>query len=188
MFCDIDFGFTFNIKKLDWKNLYKPRNSQHDRPDYTLSRGFYGSLCYTPPEVLGQVPFKPKTGEGFLKADVWALGITFYELITGKTPTWAMPIYRAYEGLKTWETLTDAQVHKLSRAFHNVDVPTEITETLEPMNLPAKLKTLIRSMLAIDPKKRINMREALRLICQLLPKNSPIFEQMKEQGLPVSAS
>lgn len=41
---------------------------------------FGGSLPYLAPEILQQRPYDPK------KADVWALGVTFYEMATGNLP------------------------------------------------------------------------------------------------------
>ncbi|OHS96458.1 CAMK family protein kinase [Tritrichomonas foetus] len=45
-----------------------------------LSKMFGGSLPYLAPEILKKKPFDP------IKADVWALGVTFFELAAGYLP------------------------------------------------------------------------------------------------------
>lgn len=48
---------------------------------------FAGSLGYLPPEVIKKQPFEPK------KADIWSLGVTFYQMITGCFP-WPRKVSR----------------------------------------------------------------------------------------------
>jgi serine/threonine protein kinase len=49
----------------------------HDSP---LIDNFAGSVCYMAPEILKREPHDP------IKADIWSLGISFYEMATGQVP------------------------------------------------------------------------------------------------------
>ena len=78
-----------------------------------------GSLPYVSPEVLGNDAYDP------FKADIWALGVTFYQMVSGKLP---------------W---TDEEILSGKRS------PLSF-----PPKFPSDLEQIIRSMLDIDPSKR----------------------------------
>lgn len=97
--------------------------AQPFKPDGKLSRMFTGSLPYLAPEVISKHPYDP------LKADVWSLGVTFYEMLTGNLP---------------WEGIEPEQLLE--------EIPAKIatiTAGLEPQWAP-----IVQAMLQINPAKR----------------------------------
>lgn len=90
-----------------------------------------GSLPFAAPEMLGMIPYDPK------KADIWALGITFYMILTGKLP-WDMSCKRAI----TQDILT------FRPYFNGMFSPT--------------LRDLLCKMLCSDPSQRISALEVLK--------------------------
>ena len=54
--------------------------AQHFNNNSALINTFNGSIPFLAPEILLMQPYDP------MKADVWALGVTFYEMASGKLP------------------------------------------------------------------------------------------------------
>lgn len=92
---------------------------------------FCGSLQYRAPESVQQVPHCP------FKADVWALGVTFYEMACGSTP---------------WPTYSPDILHK---AIVSGDYKI-------PDHVDKGVAGVIRAMLTVDPAKRLSADELLR--------------------------
>lgn len=130
----------------------KPANvlmSKDDNPrltDFGLSRTessedsmtgsgmIVGSHDYLSPEAIGEAPVSPSM-------DIWALGITFYEMLTASRP---------FTGRTQLETLM---------LIMSEDLP-PITERRD--NLPPELIVLINEMLEKDPDERIQSMDAVR--------------------------
>ncbi|OHS93261.1 CAMK family protein kinase [Tritrichomonas foetus] len=97
-----------------------------------LSNIFGGSLPYLAPEILEMKPYDP------MKADVWALGITFYEMASGRLP---------------WETTTPEQLL--------IDIKSG------PFKVPANFSPLfvsaLRAMLEVNPKARCTLPEVMAM-------------------------
>lgn len=93
-----------------------------------LSQWFGGSLAYMSPEILKKKPFDP------MKADIWALGVTFYEMASGILP---------------WEGTTPEALSK-SIKDTSVKVP--------PHFLP-KFSEVLRACLHIKPDNRLSLQE-----------------------------
>lgn len=93
---------------------------------------FSGSFVYRSPEMIQQLPYDP------YKADVWALGVTFFMMVTGNSP-WQM--FNS-ESMKT--SIINGQF--------------EI-----PQNIDPEVASIIRMMLTVDPIMRPSMSEIIRL-------------------------
>ncbi|CAI4227945.1 unnamed protein product [Auanema sp. JU1783] len=97
--------------------------------------GFAGTPGYLSPEVLKKDPYgKP--------VDIWACGVILYILLVGYPPFWDEDQHRLYAQIK-------------AGAY---DYPSPEWDTVTP-----EAKSLIDSMLTVNPKKRITAEQALRL-------------------------
>ena len=102
--------------------------AQYFKPDGQLSRMFAGSLPYLAPEVISKHPYDP------LRADIWSLGVTFYEMLTGKLP---------------WDGIEPDQI--LQEISEKIDT---IAVGLDPTWSP-----IVNAMLQINPAKRCTCAE-----------------------------
>ena len=93
--------------------------------DQQSCEGACGSPNYVAPEMLTEEHYDP------FKADVWSLGVTFYEMVTGTLP-WSEAV-----------TLHGAERGPL--CF--------------PPGMDRDMKRLIESMLRLDPNERVSMKE-----------------------------
>lgn len=66
----LDFGFSFCTDELKEKETKKTQFQ------------FCGTPSYMAPEIIK----KSQDRQGFKQADIWALGVVFYALLTGKFP------------------------------------------------------------------------------------------------------
>ena len=96
-----------------------------------LSNIFGGSLPYLAPEILEKRPYDP------MKADVWALGVTFYEMGCGKLP---------------WDSTEPEQLLK-----DIMSEPVPIQSMFSQMFASA-----LRQMLNVNPKVRCTLAEVMR--------------------------
>ncbi|OHT15990.1 CAMK family protein kinase [Tritrichomonas foetus] len=94
---------------------------------------FCGSFIYRSPEMILQKPHDP------FKADVWALGVTFYIMVTGRDP---------------WPTYSVDAMKKAIVSCQFEPFP----ETVEP-----EIVDLIKLMLTLDPNQRPSMAELSQL-------------------------
>lgn len=79
-----DLGFSV-LTSLFAGNKYIARGAYH--------YGYYGTFYYTAPELFGELYFK---GDHY-KVELFALGVSMYELRFGKLPPWAEIISQHYE-------------------------------------------------------------------------------------------
>lgn len=121
---NIAFGSNFNIKLFDFGLADMVKDEKLDRYD--------GSLCYKAPELFDKEPYDP------MKADIWALGITFYYCLYGDIP-W---------DCRTYDNLV------LQISFKNIMFPTDENP---------EIKSLIRKMTSKDPEERPSASELLEL-------------------------
>ncbi len=96
--------------------------------------------AYAAPEV--------HLGHYELPSDMWALGITMFQLVTGQLPFWAS--YRELESLE-WEQLTRAVL------MQEIEYVGERWESMSPA-----CKDLCSRLLDRDPATRITAVEALQ--------------------------
>ena len=98
--------------------------------DSSLSNDFSGSLPYKSPEILKHREYDP------FKADMWALGVTFYYMAIGELP---------------WDRSGDMK-KMIVNSFY-----------LIPKRVPAVIQYIIRSTLVFDPTKRATAKKLLEL-------------------------
>ena len=94
--------------------------------DGSLQKRFGGSMLYTAPEIFQKKPHDP------LASDIWALGVAFYIMLTGKSP-WN------YNSLGEFKQIVLSGALKLSNS------------------IPPMVAELIRNMLVIDPSQRLTI-------------------------------
>lgn len=139
----LDYVHSNNIAHLD----IKPSNillDTYQRPilaDFGISQlvsdpnfqnHYQGSPAYMAPEVLSFSKYNP------IKADIWSLGVTLYEVAIGQLP---------------WER---ESTHNLLKVIQTgmIQCPT----ILDPM-----ISNAIYSMLKLDPNERLTCKEILKL-------------------------
>lgn len=93
---------------------------------------FCGSLRYRSPEIINQQPHCP------FKADIWALGVSFFEMASGTSP---------------WPINQPDALHKAITAGKY-----KIPETV-----PRAIAEVIRKMLVVDPESRASAESLLEL-------------------------
>ena len=98
-----------------------------------LVRTYSGSIPYLAPEILQKKAFDP------FKADIWALGIVFYQLYFGKLP---------------WKQ--NCTVFELIDEINKCNIQ-------YPNSLPSEWKQLFCAMLNENPKNRLSAAEILTL-------------------------
>ncbi|KAJ5073333.1 serine/threonine-protein kinase unc-51-related [Anaeramoeba ignava] len=92
-----------------------------------------GTPLYMAPEVLREDSYN-------YKADLWSLGAILYEMITG---------YAAFN---------EAPSSKAIRKMHEKNTVKELPQKLK-MDVPQECKELVKSLLTVDPNKRITRQE-----------------------------
>ena len=100
-------------------------------PEDVMLKIFCGTSSYMSPEIIRKTEYN-----GF-KADIWALGIVLYVMLTGKFP---------FVGKTEKELFSRIQIGQF----------------LPPVSLNFDAKRLIQRMLSLDPKKRPSATEILR--------------------------
>ncbi|MFD8159990.1 serine/threonine-protein kinase [Streptomyces malaysiensis] len=99
--------------------------------------GVVGTPAYMAPERFTS-PSLPATAEGMLKADLWSLGVTLYEVVEGHAP---------FQGLTVGEVMS---------AVRSAPPP--------PMRHAGALRPLIEGLLVKDPERRLTADEAEALL------------------------
>ncbi|OHS94573.1 Aurora kinase C [Tritrichomonas foetus] len=130
-----------------------------------LSKMFGGSLAYLAPEILKKNPFNP------MKADVWALGVTFYEMATGQLPFQS----DTPEGI-----LKEIKTNRIAGLT----------------NFPTPFLNALRLMLCVNPANRITIDEVAMLPVFQSTKMSPATKSLsrsdaltpKKRMNPISSS
>lgn len=95
-------------------------------------QSYFGSFLYRSPEMIQQLPYDP------FKADVWALGVTFYIMVTGIEP---FPSF-------------NADIMKKSIVEGKYQIP----DSVDP-----GVSDVIQKMLVVDPQKRPTISEISKL-------------------------
>lgn len=133
------------IKIIDFGHSYK-MNENNQLQTYS------GTSCYQPPEVLKHLDYDGK------KWDMWSLGVTLYEIVTGSHP-WitsnAMTMY-----------------HQITYAEFNI-----------PDYVHPELARIIRALIVVDPDRRLTIEElyndpylqAYKVYSSSKPKNKPSY-------------
>lgn len=149
-----------NIVHRDIKpgNIFIDENNRMKLGDFGLSKiiskgnlinNYAGSLNFMAPEIFLKTPYDP------YKADIWALGITFYFMITGNFPF-------------------------LSDYYHNVDFAIKHQDVIFPFGLSNKIMTLIKQMLNKDPSKRPTIDQILQNVLFQNSSLPPLFRNKSD--------
>ncbi len=122
-----DSSETLRVKLIDY-GVAKVMGPQAEPGAEQTQAGFIGTPAFASPEQFagaGQLPVDTRS-------DIYSLGVTFWYLLTGRTP---------FVG-RTMEEI---------RARQTNDLP---LEQLKGLHLPGKVVALLKSMLATDPNDR----------------------------------
>lgn len=108
---------------------------------------FQGSMAFMSPELIDQVDFDP------FETDVWALGVTFYYMATGRSP---------------WPNGSDIE-HLISNGAY-----------LPMREVNFEFQKIIRKMLIPDPTRRARIKQLLEedLFCNLPPRGNTIQREI----------
>jgi len=109
--------------------------------DEEITMNWIGSPIYMAPEVHAKKPYSR------YKADIWSLGVSFYEIVTGDTP------------FSDCLDLDDL-INRLN-SYDNDPIPI-------PDNVSSGTSFLLKRMLSLDPRERISLPMVMDLIVQRL--------------------
>jgi serine/threonine protein kinase/Tfp pilus assembly protein PilF len=122
-----DASDALRVKLIDY-GVAKVMGPQAELDAEQTQAGFIGTPAFASPEQFagaGQLPIDTRS-------DIYSLGVTFWYLLTGRTP---------FVG-RTMEEIRARQTSELS------------LEQLRGLHLPGQVASLLKSMLAADPKDR----------------------------------
>jgi serine/threonine protein kinase len=131
------------IAHLDIKpeNIFFHSDGRVRLGDFGCSRGvdadfMGGSLRYMPPEIMSKLEHFDK-----FKADIWSLGVTFYGLVSGKSP---------WNGSKADEIRADIRLGSV----------------MPLAGVDPKIPPVIMGMLQLDPGRRTPLKKLLNIISE----------------------
>ncbi len=124
---------------------------------------FMGTLAYGSPEqISGQQPD--------IRSDIYSLGVTMYEALTGELPIIA--------GINTFDLWHQAHCKQAPRSF---------SQTAPNLNIPRPLQDIIMGCLAKQPEQRPQtveeIRDALRAVNKTLA-SDPTYSEPAEDTIP----
>lgn len=138
----IDFGFTFKLGR--------------DKPTVMFASGYYGTVEYTAPELFGAEPFQ---GD-HKKTDVFALGMSLYQLYFKQDPPWAHIPKEFYDDGAYHDVTPKAKAEVKKLITNTIEKP--LATLLRKKNLTDddKCRILIYQMMRLDPSQRIDIHTA----------------------------
>lgn len=131
--------FTDNRLVLIDLDFFCVTDIDHEYPPSYKCRGTYGTIDYRAPELYYQ---KERTGEVLKAADIWALGVTFFAMVSGK------------KFLQKYRQLDDKEI--IQAVIHK-------SKDEVPLYPDKEINEIISKMLTYDYKKRPTAQELLNI-------------------------
>src|SRR5215212_3829303 len=157
-----DASEAVRVKVIDY-GVAKVMAAQSEPGAEQTQAGFLGTPAFASPEQFagaGQVPIDTRS-------DIYALGVTFWYLLTGRTP---------FVG-RTMEEI---------RARQTTDLP---LEQLKGLHLPGQVIALLKSMLATDPNDRPqSARELLLAVHSCYDRFNPEARSRRRKAIIVNVA
>jgi len=126
------------------------------------NKGYYGSTWFTSFELFGEKNFD---GDHQMN-DVWALGISLYQMSRGKPPAFVHDIEKAHENNLRGKEL-EAMQAKVRGAMKELEAQYEVLkakkEAKEPMTPEQQYDLLMLSLLVSNPEERRKNFEAAKV-------------------------
>jgi serine/threonine-protein kinase len=137
------------VKLMDF-GIAKDQNAS----DLTRAGMLVGSPSYIAPELLGGEPADPQT-------DVWALGVTLYELLTGEKP------FRGADSESLFNAIRSGAFHRIRRVAPSV--PRRLAGAIEKCLAPRRRRWrsaghLARQLEAVSARMLKGMHPQARLV------------------------
>ncbi len=129
----VRFGNRAVVKILDF-GLAKVKRERTADGSLTAAGQWLGTPEYIAPEQINDAR------QADIRADIYSLGCTFYELLTGRPPFQATTLYEIYQ------------------AHHSMDAP--LLNLVRP-DVPMELAVLVATMLAKEPERRFQTPKGL---------------------------
>lgn len=167
MLCTISNTTKADAVICDLNSSFKPNE---EIPNYIIGWGYYGSLWYTPPELFGDTQTKWQLDQ-YIKMEIWALGICFYQLFLGKTPSWSQLIHNEYRTNFDSKTVKHISALVLNNARKSVNQKIQTTvedELQQPHLIDNKCMHIVYQMLRAQPDQRISLAEVSTQLSKLL--------------------
>lgn len=117
------------------------------------SKTYMGTLCYLAPEIIKKEPYDGK------KSDIWALGVTFYVMLTGSFPFMARSKAELFQQIKR-------------------------DRVMLPGSFDSDLKFLIYAMTSVDPENRKTASELLKL--PIYQEEEALMPLNKKSSMPLT--
>jgi serine/threonine protein kinase/Tfp pilus assembly protein PilF len=157
-----DASGTLTVKLIDY-GVAKVMGPQAEPGIEQTQAGFIGTPAFASPEQFAGVQQCPID----TRADIYSLGVTFWYLLTGRTP---------FVG-RTMEEIRARQTDELP------------LEQLRNLHLPAQVIGLLKSMVAPDPKNRPQTaRELLSAVHSCYERFNPKARSHRRQVMLVTAA
>jgi len=116
-----------------------------------------GSPLYMAPEIIKHQHYS-------MKADIWSVGVVFYQMLTGQQP------------------LKSKNFYELSKKIDNGDASISI-----PLDIPSKSRVILENILIFDSDKRIDVFKCLELVNAAIINEDNIFQMDNSIEPPCSS-